>query len=92
MAPQSFPECIDMGGEIVLPQPFKGQGMWLSGFLRTGWAWTVANGSSAPLVSLLRAQARKSALLLILVLSSQLRDASFERSSRDLKIARHRFP
>ena len=33
MAPQSFPEYINMGGQIVHPQPIKGQGMLLSGFL-----------------------------------------------------------
>lgn len=46
MAPQTLPQYIDMGGQIVHPQPIKGQGMRLSGFLFE----SVSSGEQTPVL------------------------------------------
>ena len=59
MAPQSLPEYIDMGGQIVHPQPIKGQGMRLSGFLFDSAPATTRSGQP-PLLQQLCNQALNS--------------------------------
>ena len=52
MAPQSLPEYIDLGGQIVHPQPIKGEGMRLSGFLFESAPATTRSGQPSLLQQL----------------------------------------